>query len=945
MKKINKLLVSIFLLLIIPLTNINNITLIETRFNEKLATSQETQTLKGIIVFIEFSNTDEFEHNHLDDEQSVNNAYTIFNSDELFEMNTPNGIIKVPSFKKYYQTQSYGKLNITSEIFPKENGKVISYKDSHPIGYYLKYNEQNQIGYKDKTESLERETELINNATAYISNMISSFNITADELDTDSDGKVDAIFYIVEGQPNLPSSISWNDLLWSHKMDNTGVTQKILGKNVTSYALLYADDYTQSASLFSLNRGIYGTLIHEFGHTLGYMDLYRYESTLKPVGFYDIMGNSIGSNPQNFLTYYISEYRPSTNWHNRLPVINKTTQNITLYKPEFIDPNEKRAIKIQMDGNNDEFFVVEYHERQNTYDTYRADSSGIIIYRVNEKFKYYGSTNGTNDHVYIFRPNETGPNEGNGDLSSATLNMNRPTFGSDLDLNNTTFDNKSIYFSNGANSGIKIEVISETNNSVTFNVTFPEMEGNGTKEDPYLINDINTFIYLMSQDTKNKYYKLTNNLDFKDIDNFPSINFEGNLDGNNETLLNLKTTETGLFNNIGNYEATTYIKNLNIENITVYSSKGDYLGGLANVANNIIINNVHLKSGSVTNEGNSINSLASTGAFIGNVNNTTIIENSSSNLKVSANKNVGGFIGINMNATIKNSFTTSLVTGSSNVGAFIGIQAINDNTYNTPQNVYYKENSLPASGGYASGFHNLNVLDEFSLSKEIRSISLEEITLLESEETSLDIKVTPAANLTYSVTIEDETIAKYENNKITGYKAGTTFIYIDINVGTNKMRLTSNITVKSQENISEQDILNYLGLTKKESYVIGFAPNTKVEGLKTKISKLSGVTLKNIKNDKYTEIKSGILGTGMNFTLNFNNVEYTYIIVIKGDVNGDGLIYATDYVKVKNHIMGKTSLTGAYLLASDINNDGNVYATDYVLIKNHIMGKNEIIQK
>ena len=43
--------------------------------------------------------------------------------------------------------------------------------------------------------------------------------------------------------------------------------------------------------------------------------------------------------------------------------------------------------------------------------------------------------------------------------------------------------------------------------------------------------------------------------------------------------------------------------------------------------------------------------------------------------------------------------------------------------------------------------------------------------------------------------------------------------------------------------------------------------------------------------------------------------------------------------------MGKSSLAGAYLLAADINNDGNIYATDYVQIKNHIMGKTTISQK
>lgn len=67
-------------------------------------------------------------------------------------------------------------------------------------------------------------------------------------------------------------------------------------------------------------------------------------------------------------------------------------------------------------------------------------------------------------------------------------------------------------------------------------------------------------------------------------------------------------------------------------------------------------------------------------------------------------------------------------------------------------------------------------------------------------------------------------------------------------------------------------------------------------------------------------------------------------LLVYGDVNGDGNIYATDYVKIKNHIMDKSKLTGIYKKAADVNRDGNIYATDYVKIKNSIMGKGSIQQ-
>lgn len=184
---------------------------------------------------------------------------------------------------------------------------------------------------------------LINNASAYVASNISGISQT--DIDVDNNGIVDAISFIVEGQKNLPSSISWNDLLWSHMKSNTGIKSKILGKSVVSYTLLYASDYTESASLFSLNRGTYGTIIHEFGHSLGFMDLYRYGSSEDPVGFFDIMGKSVGSNPQNFLAYYISEYMRETNWHSPLPIVNSTTKGITLSKPSFANKDEKEQLK------------------------------------------------------------------------------------------------------------------------------------------------------------------------------------------------------------------------------------------------------------------------------------------------------------------------------------------------------------------------------------------------------------------------------------------------------------------------------------------------------------------------------------------------------------------------------------------------------------------------
>lgn len=1013
-------------------SNYNELYGVEPLNRSQIVFNDTRKSLKYIAVFIEFSDSNTYP-NHLDDDESVSNAEIIMNSDELFTMDTITGKVKVPSFKKYYETESYGKLSITTEFFPKQNGKVVSYVDPHPMAYYQKFSDSNPIGYKDKNESLERETELINNATAFVSSQIEQSGIKGTDIDSGNDGIVDAISFFVEGRGILDNPVGWGDLLWSHKMDNYGITATILGKRVVSYNLLYAYDYSDAAGLFSLNRGTYGTIIHEFGHTLGYVDLYRFAPAKgNPVGFFDIMGSTIGSNPQSFLTYFISEYNQATNWHKPLPVIDKTTTNITLSKPNFTDPNEKRAVKVQLSSDGEEYFIIEYHEKKDTYETYSVDESGIIVYRVNEKNKYSGNKEGGDhgelDHIFVFRPNETGLGDGNGNISQATLNLNRPKLGKNIDVNNHDFDAETIYYSNGNNSGIIIEVVNQTNDTVTFNVTFPQIGGDGTEASPYLIGDVNTFLYLMQLESKGKYYQLTADVDFKNVPNYPSMEFYGTLEGNGHTLSNISSTNSGVFYNIGEYNARATIQNLYIENIKS-TGTGDSIGGFSSVITNGKIKNVHVISGTVTNV-TSINELASTGGFAGNVFSSSSIEDCSVSTNVTAPKNVGGFIGINSNAMIKNSYSESIVSGGKNIGGFIGVQSITEAPYKVPENVYYK-NNISAVGGHAGFLHNLNILPEKDLGKGITKIIVPEQESVKKNET-IAYSVTLPTN--FESKIEHPNIAEYQDGKIKGLKAGNTKLYLIFSIGTRKIQIITEITVvdstlpdieiteitldknkieleengkiklnviikptnhtmsnsidwKSSDSnvvsvdefgslaakrigsatitattvngkkaecivtvivakkLNENEVLRSFGLVKKENYVTGFQIGSTITSIRNKLSNNTKVTLASFKNANGVEITNGIIATNMKFTLIFNGQEYHYIVVVKGDVNGDGLIYATDYVKIKNHIMGKTTLTKAYLLAADINNDNRIYATDYVRIKNYIMGKGTIGQQ
>lgn len=836
-----------------------------------------------LALFLKFSNSNDIVRKtdngsliHLDDTTSVANAEKILNSESLFDMDTAQGIVQVPSLKKYYEAQSYGKLSVNSVIFPRVNDTVISYQDPNPIEYYLRYSSSNPDGYKDNTELLTRETELVNHIISAVSEQVKNAGITADQLDTNNDNIVDAISIFVEGADNSSGKypVASNDLLWSHKRDNLNVTTNILGKKVSAYNIIYGADYTQSAGIFSLNRSNYGAILHEFGHTLGLMDLYRYNRTgtgQRPIGFYDLMGDVIGSNPQNLLTYFITDYDSSMNWHSPLPTIQTTTKSITLSKPQFIDPNENRAIKIQPNPNSKEYFIVEYHSKQNTYDTHSADSSGIIVYRVDDNYKYYGN-NGSNDHVFIFRPGETNLGDADGNLSQATLNLARPKLGKTVS-SNADFDPDTIYYTNGSNSGIIITVTAATDNSVTFDVDFPNITGDGTSSQPYQIDSVTTFLYLMQTDTANKHYILTSDLSFTDV-TYPEINFTGHLDGQNHTLSNITAKGTGVFNTLGDYNHSSSVQNLQVQNLIINPTTGNTLGGLATVASNVAITNVHLKSGSITNTKHAFNDLAATGGFIGNADNKTVIDHCSSSLTVEAIKNVGGFIGLNQNATISDSQALGKVIGQQSTGSFIGTQYTNTDP-KLPQNSQYSANANPAL----------------------------------------------------------PTVGAIYNPDTFQYQAPPT----DLLQSITPFNPTSNIT--------EAELLNKLQLTKKGNFLTGFTLGQNISILRQAFTNIKGVNIVYLRSANGQELYSGIVSTGLNLALKIDNTTYIYTIVIKGDVNGDGAIQATDYVRIRNHIMGKSLLTDASLHAADANSDGNVQATDYVKVRNHIMGKTTINQK
>ena len=156
-----------------------------------------------------------------------------------------------------------------------------------------------------------------------------------------------------------------------------------------------------------------------------------------------------------------------------------------------------------------------------------------------------------------------------------------------------------------------------------------------------------------------------------------------------------------------------------------------------------------------------------------------------------------------------------------------------------------------------------------------------------------------------------------------------------------------NVTLTGNKLDSPIDVvttLNNAGVKNGNKYITGISVGTDISVIKNKITNANSSAAVSLMSSNGNTKNSGVVSTGDKVKITVGSETKTYEIVIYGDVNGDGKISAVDYVRIKNNIMGTSSLSGSYKEAADVDRNGKVAATDYVKIKNNIMGSGTISQ-
>ena len=381
-----------------------------------------TGQLNNIVIFVRFS-----------DDGAFTNSFTTV--DNMFNDDAQGAV----SMHNYFQSASYGQLDIESYFYPSPSGNsILSYQDTHPRSYFQPYSASNTNGYSDDSERESREFSLLKRAVEGVESLIP----TSIDFDNDNDGYVDNVCFVVKGNVG-----GWSDLLWPHRWSLYGENATINGMRVWDFNFQLAD----ATSYFNTS-----TLCHEMNHSLGAPDLYHYYdgTDLTPVGGWDLMEQNANP-PQHMGAYMKFKYGQ---WIDEIPEI-IACGSYSLYP--LGTSSTHNCYKIAS-SNPDEFFVLEYRNKNNSFET-ALPGSGLLIYRINTNFEGNASYNGTSifDEVYLFRPNGTQTNNGNIGLANFSANSGRNEFNEN--------SNPSPFLTDGTPSDLYIHSISTAGgDSITF---------------------------------------------------------------------------------------------------------------------------------------------------------------------------------------------------------------------------------------------------------------------------------------------------------------------------------------------------------------------------------------------------------------------------------------------------------------------------------------------
>ena len=134
------------------------------------------------------------------------------------------------------------------------------------------------------------------------------------------------------------------------------------------------------------------------------------------------------------------------------------------------------------------------------------------------------------------------------------------------------------------------------------------------------------------------------------------------------------------------------------------------------------------------------------------------------------------------------------------------------------------------------------------------------------------------------------------------------------------------------------DISDDLEVNEEFGYLSNIDLNVSASNFLGKINTSGDITITNSKNEVITG--NNLIGTGSKVSIKLNSRTATYLVVIRGDITGDGELKLADIMKIANYTYkDKNSLNGVYANAADYDNNGKYNLQDIMKPANKLYGK------
>lgn len=294
---------------------------------------------------------------------------------------------------------------------------------------------------------------------------------------------LDNLMIVIQGEK---VEDDYADILVNHKT-NYGGTEQVHGFQVSNYVMLNSASLVNEDASVNVGGSQAGVISHEFLHVLSLPDLYRKTDDGMPVGPWDIMASA-----SYFKQYPLSYFRAKNNW-----ISSKTIEKSGHYTLDVVgSKKENEVFFLKTPLSDSETIVLEYRQKKSALGQidYNLPSSGLLMYRVDEKVENQTNANGEN-YVYVYRPNVTDKDRAldqtyllNGTYVNNVYNaalcsdVGKNSYGS-LDLS-APFTNDTLYYSDGSNSGILIKNITYNSDKtqISFDIEFADYSSNNTWE-------------------------------------------------------------------------------------------------------------------------------------------------------------------------------------------------------------------------------------------------------------------------------------------------------------------------------------------------------------------------------------------------------------------------------------------------------------------------------